>query len=71
VGLGCRTVVACVSENSKLIKEVEELKVVIFRLKTKKKMHKAEMHYKDTKDVAFIVMFCACIVYAVVAICVR
>jgi hypothetical protein len=41
------------------------------RLKTEKKMHKEEMYYRDRKHVALVVLFCACIVYAVVVIRVR
>jgi hypothetical protein len=35
----------CAVENSKLRKEVEQQKAMILKLKTKKKMHKEDMHY--------------------------
>jgi hypothetical protein len=58
-------------QNSELTKVVEKQRVVILKLKTEKKMHKAEIQYRDRKDCAFLVLFFLCIVYALVAISVR
>jgi hypothetical protein len=44
-------------ENSKLREAVEQQKAVILKLKIEKKMHKADMHYRDRKDCAFLVLF--------------
>jgi hypothetical protein len=58
-------------QNADLRKVVEQQKALILKLKTKKKMHKAEMKYRDRKDYAFLVMFFLCILYALFAMCVR
>jgi predicted RNase H-like nuclease (RuvC/YqgF family) len=57
-------------QNSELKKVVEKQRAIILKLKTEKKMHKAEIQYRDRKDCAFVVLFIFCIVYALVAMCV-
>jgi hypothetical protein len=58
-------------QNLELKKGVEKQRAVILKLKTEKKMHKAEIQYRDRKDCAFLVLFFLCIVYVLVAISVR
>jgi hypothetical protein len=54
-------------ENSSFRKEVQELNNVIARLKTEKKIMKAELKFRARQNVPLVVLWCCCIVCVVCA----